>query len=388
MNVTLREFLTNDDSVQERIPTEIHTNKTTQKVLGIMRDANDGTMSILCTFIDVPKITKRAVARLIASIDNALEWLASENTNAETPLIMEHYRESEFTLKRLPLDKYNAHRAAVGDVVLIADKNVPRGQWPLVIITTIHRSKTNIPRSATVRTANDHELQRSINQLHPLEISAKKDSQPKKSREELHLTRIQPPRAAKRLRFALGMKQATQPHHLSPDETSSQEILSPTTVRRLLHPIEACHAYAKGNFEPLDTLTIGKQVQHNSLPVEQRCALRLAQSLSLAIHFDHTFTLSQLAARDICMVEPFIRDDYHINLLDMIVEEATIPAPSQLLYPSLQGLPIVTIVQSYRGIHGATTILGKLTSDIAEKTEMAIHHGNYRLDGANNHSVG
>ncbi|KAK6728683.1 hypothetical protein RB195_005995 [Necator americanus] len=276
----------------------------------------------------------------------------------------------------------------VGDVVLIADKNVPRGQWPLVIITTIHRSKTNIPRSATVRTANDHELQRSINQLHPLEISAKKDSQPKKSREELHLTRIQPPRAAKRLRFALGMKQATQPHHLSPDETSSQEILSPTTVRRLLHPIEACHAYAKGNFEPLDTLTIGKQVQHNSLPVEQRCALRLAQSLSLAIHFDHTFTLSQLAARDICMVEPFIRDDYHINLLDMIVEEATIPAPSQLLYPSLQGLPIVTIVQSYRGIHGATTILGKLTSDIAEKTEMAIHHGNYRLDGANNHSVG
>ncbi|KAK6744996.1 hypothetical protein RB195_011605 [Necator americanus] len=97
---------------------------------------------------------------------------------------------------------------SVGDVVLIADKNVPRGQWPLAIITTIHRTKSNIPRSATVRIANGHELQRSINQLHPLEISAKEDPRPKKSRQQLQPTRIQPPRAAKRVRFALGTKRA------------------------------------------------------------------------------------------------------------------------------------------------------------------------------------
>ncbi|KAK6764059.1 hypothetical protein RB195_024402 [Necator americanus] len=56
--------------------------------------------------------------------------------------------------------------------------------------------------------ANGHELQRSINQLHPLEISAKEDLRPKKSRQQLQPTRIQPPRAAKRVRFALGTKQA------------------------------------------------------------------------------------------------------------------------------------------------------------------------------------
>ncbi|KAK6750969.1 hypothetical protein RB195_002753 [Necator americanus] len=50
---------------------------------------------------------------------------------------------------------------SVGYVVLIA--NIPRGQWLLAIITTIHRSKTNISRSATVPIANGHALQRSIN---------------------------------------------------------------------------------------------------------------------------------------------------------------------------------------------------------------------------------
>ncbi|KAK6736484.1 hypothetical protein RB195_019273 [Necator americanus] len=39
---------------------------------------------------------------------------------------------------------------------------------------------------------------RSTNQLHPLEISAKEDPRPKKSRQQLQPTRIQPPRAAKR----------------------------------------------------------------------------------------------------------------------------------------------------------------------------------------------
>ncbi|KAK6744354.1 hypothetical protein RB195_011201 [Necator americanus] len=280
---------------------------------------------------------------------------------------------------------------------------------------------------------------RSINQLHPLEISAKEDPRPKKSRQQLQPTRIQPPRAAKRVRFALGTKRAnsvmdkqqpttsktarargretrstscapmdvdiqptfanmdarllfscieslaatdphppsyeephshrTQLHHLPHDEQPSQEIPPPTAVRRFLCPIEACEAYATGNFEPLDTLVIDQETQINSLPVHQRCALRLAQTLSLAIHLKHTFSLSHLAARDLCMVEAFIRDDYYINIRDMIVEEATLPTPSQLLYPSMQGLPIVTLVQSYRGIHETTIKLSKLTATIAERPE-------------------
>ncbi|EYC14861.1 hypothetical protein Y032_0039g49 [Ancylostoma ceylanicum] len=92
---------------------------------------------------------------------------------------------------------------SVGDVVLVAEKNIPRGQWPLAIITSIRHSKTNVPRSVTVRMANGHELQRSVNQLYPLEVTAKEDPKPY---DKPKPTRIQPPRAAKRVRFALGTK--------------------------------------------------------------------------------------------------------------------------------------------------------------------------------------
>ncbi|KIH47945.1 hypothetical protein ANCDUO_21990, partial [Ancylostoma duodenale] len=67
---------------------------------------------------------------------------------------------------------------SVEDVVLVAEKNIPRGQWPLAIITSIKHSKTNVPRSVTVRMSNGHELQRSINQLYPLEVTAKEDPKP------------------------------------------------------------------------------------------------------------------------------------------------------------------------------------------------------------------
>ncbi|KAK6744383.1 hypothetical protein RB195_011221 [Necator americanus] len=50
----------------------------------------------------------------LATVVLSKDVSASEITNAETLLIMEHYRGSESTLKRLPLDKYNPHRAADG----------------------------------------------------------------------------------------------------------------------------------------------------------------------------------------------------------------------------------------------------------------------------------
>ncbi|ETN73537.1 hypothetical protein NECAME_18267, partial [Necator americanus] len=55
----------------------------------------------------------------------------------------------------------------------------------------------------------------------------------------------------------------TQLHHLPHDEQPSQEIPPPTAVRRFLCPIEACEAYATGNFEPLDTLVIDQETQIN-----------------------------------------------------------------------------------------------------------------------------
>ncbi|KAK6750971.1 hypothetical protein RB195_002755 [Necator americanus] len=68
----------------------------------------------------------------------------------------------------------------------------------------------------------------------------------------------------------------SQAHHLPSEEPLSEEIPPPTTVHRLLQSIEACHAYATCNFEPLDTLAMDQEAQHNSLAVEQRCALHLA----------------------------------------------------------------------------------------------------------------
>ncbi|KHJ98237.1 hypothetical protein OESDEN_01789 [Oesophagostomum dentatum] len=60
----------------------------------------------------------------------------------------------------------------VSDVVLVAEKNVPRGKWPLGVITGIAYDSLKRPRSATVRMPNGHQLQRSINHLYPLEVTA------------------------------------------------------------------------------------------------------------------------------------------------------------------------------------------------------------------------
>ncbi|KHJ85116.1 hypothetical protein OESDEN_15163 [Oesophagostomum dentatum] len=60
----------------------------------------------------------------------------------------------------------------VSDVVLVTDKNVPRGQWHLGVITEVKRDKDGTVRSAVVRMPNGKSLSRSPNHLYPLEISA------------------------------------------------------------------------------------------------------------------------------------------------------------------------------------------------------------------------
>ncbi|KAK6735968.1 hypothetical protein RB195_018933 [Necator americanus] len=82
MNMNLREFLANDSRVQEKFPHEICASKATQKVLGIPCDANNDTISIECKFMDTPNITKRSIARQIASIYDPLGWLV--------PLLIPH----------------------------------------------------------------------------------------------------------------------------------------------------------------------------------------------------------------------------------------------------------------------------------------------------------
>ena len=42
----------------------------------------------------------------------------------------------------------------MGDVVLLADKNFPRGQWPLARVIEVFPSKDGLVRSARVKTSS------------------------------------------------------------------------------------------------------------------------------------------------------------------------------------------------------------------------------------------
>ncbi|KAL6738218.1 hypothetical protein Aduo_011788 [Ancylostoma duodenale] len=140
----------------------------------------------------------------------------------------------------------------------------------------------------------------------------------------------------------------TMQHHLPVDEPYTGHVPPPSLGTRCMTPLEICHNYATGKFDVIDVpRSQDVESTSNAVPVEQRCALRLVQALTIATNFDTTFSLQQLASRDFCMVDAFLRDDYFVNIRDMIVGDATLPTPSQIIYPSLKHLPIVAIVQSF-----------------------------------------
>ena len=70
------------------------------------------------------------------------------------------------------LQRQKWHRAkrnlAAGDVVLVADLNLPRGQWPLGVVKEVRVGRDGLIRSASVRTATSV-LVRPVTQLCPLE---------------------------------------------------------------------------------------------------------------------------------------------------------------------------------------------------------------------------
>ncbi|VDP59706.1 unnamed protein product [Heligmosomoides polygyrus] len=86
-----------------------------------------------------------------------------------------------------------------GDIVLMADDKLPRGQWPLGVLMKICYGQDNVARSATVRTSAGRQLIRSLAHLYPLEISAPdaSDSPGSDSSSTLPPKRVQPSRAAK-----------------------------------------------------------------------------------------------------------------------------------------------------------------------------------------------
>ncbi|EPB76810.1 hypothetical protein ANCCEY_04092 [Ancylostoma ceylanicum] len=88
----------------------------------------------------------------------------------------------------------------VGDVVLIRQENIARSMWPMGLVLELHRSKDGLSRSARLRTGNKKIVERSVNQLVPLEITAVDVDNLEKRQLPPAPTRIQPPRAAKRSR--------------------------------------------------------------------------------------------------------------------------------------------------------------------------------------------
>uniref|UniRef100_A0A7I4YY06 Integrase catalytic domain-containing protein n=1 Tax=Haemonchus contortus TaxID=6289 RepID=A0A7I4YY06_HAECO len=100
----------------------------------------------------------------------------------------------------------------VGEVVLLADKQLPRGQWTPAVITYINYNHDRVPRSATIRLPNGNHVKRSINHLYPLEFSAA-ESPSDTVIEKSTPPRIQPTRTAKSAHRYIKPRDTVQPNN-------------------------------------------------------------------------------------------------------------------------------------------------------------------------------
>ncbi|VDP12771.1 unnamed protein product [Heligmosomoides polygyrus] len=91
----------------------------------------------------------------------------------------------------------SSRQPKIGDVVIIETDNIGRSHWPLGVVVELRRSLDGAIRSVRVRTSKRHILDRSTNQLIPLEVAAA-DENSTKVTTPTPPTRIQPPRAAKK----------------------------------------------------------------------------------------------------------------------------------------------------------------------------------------------
>lgn len=98
---------------------------------------------------------------------------------------------------RLAKQQSSSKQPQIGDIVFIELDNAGRSQWPLGVVIELNKSTDGAIRSVKVRTAKRHVLDRSTNQLIPLEVAAAEESSTKIDT-PTPPTRIQPPRAAKK----------------------------------------------------------------------------------------------------------------------------------------------------------------------------------------------
>ncbi|XGW22020.1 hypothetical protein V3C99_004742, partial [Haemonchus contortus] len=75
MGMNIREFLSNDETLCHYLPETAYAKSSTQKVLGVPWNANTDCFEVHCSMTPVDPMTKRTVARKIASIYDPLGWL-------------------------------------------------------------------------------------------------------------------------------------------------------------------------------------------------------------------------------------------------------------------------------------------------------------------------
>ncbi|EPB72938.1 Pao retrotransposon peptidase [Ancylostoma ceylanicum] len=83
MGMNLREFLSNDPTLRNHLSSEACAKSSSQKVLGILWDAETDSLHIRCDLPPTETVTKRVVARLIASVYDPFGWLVPLLTQAK-----------------------------------------------------------------------------------------------------------------------------------------------------------------------------------------------------------------------------------------------------------------------------------------------------------------
>ncbi|WKY06610.1 hypothetical protein Q1695_006637 [Nippostrongylus brasiliensis] len=83
INMNLREFRTNSEEVNDRIPPDKLSKSIIPKVLGLQWNSAEDTITITCCYPDKTTITKRTVSEQISSIYDPFGWLTPLTLNAK-----------------------------------------------------------------------------------------------------------------------------------------------------------------------------------------------------------------------------------------------------------------------------------------------------------------
>ncbi|PIO60797.1 hypothetical protein TELCIR_17698, partial [Teladorsagia circumcincta] len=269
----------------------------------------------------------------------------------------------------------------IGEVVLIGDKSTPRGTWPMAVIIRLSKDRAQQIRSATVRTTNGNELQRSINQLYPLEIVVKEDPQDTSDSRPL---RVQPPRAVKRRHNSVSVfsceYHAACVDYRVVNYNEASNIVAPGIYHnydsvsfqleiQFRFFVDFCselvYRYTRGHYsdEEISCLEDDRS-QDISIPPQDRLPLRITQALTQAVNFDTIFSIEHLANRDLFLIDAFLHHSFFSSIREQFVGEATIPSESALDYPPVRSYSLALIVNNFKGLHNSVERLKQFSTDL------------------------